>query len=307
MSDQDDAEAGGPQRFSQEISGREDLILSSLQSLDGNHLRSNRYLQKTKGIVDLEGSIDHTLVFQLGGSLNVRRFYDGKLSGVADRYRATTLIPAHRPSQWDLGGEVDVLHLYMDDAVLKSIAEEGFGFSFSEVEILDRMCVDDEVIAALAPILLQEMASDDPMSRLMLDSFDQVITTHILRRYSNRGEETSAVIAQEPRKDSTDLIPKACAYLLERQSENISLQEVADHVGLSKFHFQRRFRTSLGLSPHEYVMQARIKKVRDLLESAAPLADIAFECGFSSQQHMTNVFTRYMSVSPGRYRRQIQK
>ncbi|MEM8770426.1 MAG: AraC family transcriptional regulator [Pseudomonadota bacterium] len=305
MADEGDKSVRATRRFNEEMK-RSDLILSELLSLDGNRLRASRSLQETEGVVAVEGSIDHTLVFHLGGSLNVRRFYDGKLTGVADRYRMTTMMPAHRKAEWDLGGEVDVLHLYIDDTTLKSIAEEGFGLDFSAVEVLDIMGVDDDVIAALAPILMQEMASGDPASRLMLDSFDQVIATHILRRYSSRGQEAAAIIARESQEDRDGSISKACTYLLERQSENVSLQDVSDHVGLSKFHFQRRFRTALGVSPHEYVMQARIKHVRDLLKGTMPLADVALECGFSSQQHMTNVFSRYMSISPGRYRKQVK-
>ncbi|MGF1462709.1 MAG: helix-turn-helix domain-containing protein [Maricaulaceae bacterium] len=291
-------------RFNEELR-RTDIILSELQTLDGQRLRAARLLQESTGVFRISGAADHTLGFQLGGSNTVKRFYEGQLSGIVNKLRHTTVLPAFRASEWDLGGEIDVLDIYMDDATLRGIAEEGFGFKAGDVEILDRICVDDEVIAALAPILLAEMASDDPASALMLDSFDQVIATHILRRYSSRSREAEAVVAAPPPQPNADMVAKAKAYLLERQAENVSLDAVARHVGLSKFHFQRRFRAELGLSPHEFVQQARIKQVRDLLKGPASLAEIAVDCGFSSQQHMTNAFTRHMGVSPGRYRKQI--
>lgn len=308
MSDDEDEDGiGGLERLRHyDVLQHSGLVMNTLHALDGQKLRASRALLDTDGKIDIPGSRDHTLVFNLGGSLNVRRFYDGKLSGVVNRLRTTTIVPAFRSSEWDIGGESDVLHIYIDDSTLRSIAEEGFGTGMKDVEILDTMSADDEVISALAPLIMQEMTSGGPASSLMLDSFDQVIATHLLLRYSSRGEQAKAVISKPSPAQDRDLVARITTYLIDRLDENVSLQDVADHVGLSKFYVQRRFRSELGLSPHEFVLQARLKKARDLLRGDTSLADIAYDCGFSSQQHMTNAFTRHMGLSPGRYRKHIR-
>jgi AraC-like DNA-binding protein/quercetin dioxygenase-like cupin family protein len=90
--------------------------------------------------------------------------------------------------------------------------------------------------------------------------------------------------------------------LIERDhSRNISLQELADVARLSPFHFQRVFRRELGVSPHEYLIQVRIRKAREYLETGVSTAQVAVDTGFVDQSHFTRHFKRQVGVPPGKY------
>ena len=85
--------------------------------------------------------------------------------------------------------------------------------------------------------------------------------------------------------------------------ENISLNDLAAAVALSRFHFARMFRQSVGTSPHEYVLQQRLERARTMLSRTnASLLEIAGCCGFADQSHMNRVFRKRVGQTPGQYR-----
>jgi AraC family transcriptional regulator len=64
------------------------------------------------------------------------------------------------------------------------------------------------------------------------------------------------------------------------------------------------FRAATGLTPHQYVLEQRLHRARQLLEQKeTALADIAVACGFSVQTHMTDNFRKHLGITPGEYRR----
>ena len=84
----------------------------------------------------------------------------------------------------------------------------------------------------------------------------------------------------------------------------VSLAELAAACNLSVRHFTRAFRQSTGGSPHDWLIERRIDRAKDLLlASSQSLTEIAATCGFADQSHFTRVFTRAMGTSPGAWRR----
>ncbi len=92
-------------------------------------------------------------------------------------------------------------------------------------------------------------------------------------------------------------------YVEDRLAQPISLRSLAAVAGLSPMHFARRFRQATGMSPYAYVTGRRVAKAQGALaDRRRCLAQIALDCGFSSQAHLTTVFGRAVGLTPGRYR-----
>lgn len=98
-------------------------------------------------------------------------------------------------------------------------------------------------------------------------------------------------------------VRRAIEYIHANLSEDVHLEDIAGAAGLSTFHFARVFRKTTGMAPHRYLIQARVRKVKELLrESELCLAVIANEVGFSDQSHMSKVFRCFTGVTPRTFR-----
>jgi len=85
--------------------------------------------------------------------------------------------------------------------------------------------------------------------------------------------------------------------------ENICIQALASIAGLSMYHFARAFKQSEGMTPHEYLIQCRVRRAKDLLaETDLPLSEIALASGFSDQSHCARRFREHVGVTPSSYR-----
>ena len=92
-------------------------------------------------------------------------------------------------------------------------------------------------------------------------------------------------------------------YIEAHLEENIGIQILANIVGLSMFHFARAFKQSKGLTPHDYLIECRVRRAQDLLANTnLSLSEIAMAAGFADQSHCTRRFRERVGVTPSDYR-----
>jgi AraC-like DNA-binding protein len=78
---------------------------------------------------------------------------------------------------------------------------------------------------------------------------------------------------------------------------------LAGIAGLSVFHFAREFKQSTGVTPHEYLVQRRVKRAQNMLaRTDFSLSDVALASGFSDQSHLTRHFRRMLGTTPREFR-----
>lgn len=88
-----------------------------------------------------------------------------------------------------------------------------------------------------------------------------------------------------------------------RLAEPLHLEDLADFAGMSIRQFSRSFRGSTGLSPHQYIIRARVEHARKLiLTTAHSLDEIAWFAGFAGRNHMATSFAKVLGVSPSHFR-----
>lgn len=78
------------------------------------------------------------------------------------------------------------------------------------------------------------------------------------------------------------VLTKAKSYLDGRRGERVSLTELAQAVGVSPFHLQRRFKEAFGVSPRDYQEAHRVEAVKSSLQNGSRVADAVFEAGYGS-------------------------
>lgn len=102
------------------------------------------------------------------------------------------------------------------------------------------------------------------------------------------------------------IIQSAINYIDKNYTHNITLDDIAEQVHLSKIYFHKIFLDATGQTPHDYLLSKRISSVKFLLTATdKSFSEIASDCGFSSQSYMTYVFKKKMSCTPTQYKKQL--
>lgn len=114
----------------------------------------------------------------------------------------------------------------------------------------------------------------------------------------------SRALDGRPRRPlSAGPVSRAVQALRDDPARPVTLADLAQLSGLSRFHFLRSFARATGQTPHAFRLQARLHLARRLILAGQPLAAVAAEAGFADQSHLTRLFTRSYGMTPGGYAR----
>ena len=157
---------------------------------------------------------------------------------------------------------------------------------------------DEEVFHKMS-LLAEEFGNEEtPYRTLMIRAHILEICAHLCRFYSSEEK----IEASETHLLSC--IKMALGHIHTNYKGNISLDEIAELVGLSKFYFAREFRRITGYTLVAYINLVRCEKAKKMLsENRLSVGVISEECGFSNQSYFTKIFTAYTGRRPGEYRK----
>jgi AraC family transcriptional regulator len=97
---------------------------------------------------------------------------------------------------------------------------------------------------------------------------------------------------------------ESALWLDDNAGEAVDLETTAGRAGLSPFHFLRVFSKVLGVTPHQYLVRARLRRAARLLTDATlPVTDVALDAGFADLSNFVRTFRRAAGVSPREFRR----
>ena len=162
----------------------------------------------------------------------------------------------------------------------------------------------DPILAHLAQVLALTLDTQSEASPLFVEQLGVTIGTHLLDRYGNAPSQSN----QKNRRLSGLHEARAKDMLLAKAQENVSIEEIANACNLSRSYFIRAFRETTDRTPHQWLLERRIDRARDLLKhSDSSLSEIAVACGFSDQSHFTRTFSQMVGTPPGSWRRQVRR
>jgi AraC family transcriptional regulator len=199
-----------------------------------------------------------------------------------------------------LEAALESLHVYLRGAVLREVAAEFFDGDPDRVELVPRLGYRDTLIEQLALGIREALTDSDPAT-VYVDHLARALSARLIRAHSNLMPQ--AVERRRAGLTRTQLA-RATEFMDANLSERLSLSEIAEAAGLSPAHFIRQFKASRGMAPHKYLVRLRLERAMRLLrETDSSIAQIAFDCGFSHQEHMTRFFGRLAGTTPAVFRR----
>jgi AraC family transcriptional regulator of adaptative response/methylated-DNA-[protein]-cysteine methyltransferase len=114
---------------------------------------------------------------------------------------------------------------------------------------------------------------------------------------------TATLVQLEDRARDYHRMERALGWLADHWQDHPSLDEAAEAVGLSPFHFQRIFTRWAGVSPKTFVGAIAHAEARRSLEAGASVLDAAFDAGLSGPSRLHDLFIAQEAVTPGEARR----
>jgi AraC family transcriptional regulator len=186
----------------------------------------------------------------------------------------------------------DCYHQFIDDLNLK------YSFFFSNPNILSLLLKSTPETEYLHYQIMKNIrhAGKLEMDNLVLGLLKQIVLTITNNTIDDKVENSLKM-------HHLYTMERAKEYIHENFSSNISLYELSRHSHVSPFHFSRIFKKFTSFSPHQYLMNIRLKHAEMLLKnSSMPISEISFSAGFSSAEHFATTFKQKYKTNPTSYR-----
>ena len=244
----------------------------------------------------------HTLTFVYAGAIEgAHRWAEGPWEPFdlrAEGHVTTRPAGCSVSLRWTADKPVHTTSLYLAPGRLEDVGLQ-MGMAPARVELKTTFSRADPVLESLARALRHVAASDDAEDPLYLQTALQSITVRLLRHHS----VTPPNEREEPGRLSRNRVRRVERFVRAHLDSDLSLDDLAEAVTLSKYHFSRRFKKRTGQSPYQFVIYERVRAAQRLLrKTTRPLAQIALDVGFGSQSHFTRTFKQHTGVPPGQYR-----
>jgi AraC family transcriptional regulator len=184
--------------------------------------------------------------------------------------------------------------------LLQRAMEEVFGADAAHARLRDISAFTDPVLNSWMEQVREELMRRHA-SPLFLQGIAQAIAIHLARNYAetvNESRSGSPALPGYKLRQITD-------WMAENVAEEFNLDRLAAQAGLSKFYFNRLFKSAMGVSPSHYYINLRMDAARRLLrETKKSVVEVALDVGYANPSHFAQLFRRETGLSPSDYRRQ---
>lgn len=247
-------------------------------------------------------SKDHLLVLHRDGPVQVESLTDRNIGRRIVPAGAIHMISPGADFGINLTGMIETVHVYIRRSVIEEVALEMVDGDPSRLEIPSSIVDCDNALHALIDASAYAVEDESLGSSMFADYLSRTIAAQLIRSYSK-----ARLKGGGRGSSSTSLSPtlsEAVEYMTANIDTAINLSDIAQATNRSSSHIARMFRTELGMPPHRYLINLRVEKARRLLEKTSmSIAEIAYECGFAHQEHLTRLFRRHCGTTPAVYRR----
>lgn len=285
-------------RLLEAIEGSTGMRTRSVVLTEGEDLRIARLQQAAPDRCDTDAGTDHALIVDLAGTTDVERWRGSNRVGLGAPPHSVTTMSAGLPHTWRFS-QSDVLHVHVPHQRIVEVFASIEIDDGSGLEIVDVTGEPDIAAKHLALGMIAE-ARDGPVPKLFADTIGLAFAQILVSRYSNRAGDPRLLsnAASMARPDERRL---RCAvdYIEAHLDEDLSLAAIASAACMSVSWLKTSFRATVGKPVWAYVQERRLERARLLLSDPdLSLAQIAYDCGFSSHSHMTRLFKRRYGVPP---------
>ena len=190
--------------------------------------------------------------------------------------------------------ETEFIVLSLEPSLVNSIVYESV--DPDRVEIVPRLQENfDPLIYGIGLAFKREVESGGIGGWLYIDALTTALSIHLLHQYSAR----KPLLQEYINGLSKYKLRRVIDYIDSHLAENLSLEKLAHEADMSQYYFARLFKQATGYSPHQYIIQCRVMRAKQLLlQGKMGITDVAHMVGFADQSHFTYHFKRLLGVTP---------
>jgi AraC family transcriptional regulator len=242
----------------------------------------------------------HLICINIGHSFTREFEKDRRFHRVQRARGAITFFPSHQPFSGRLkaegGGFANLLFLALNPLFVSRVAE-GLELDVDRIELVEQRRGTDPTFRHIAMALRAGIQTGDALDRMYGESLSTALAVHLLREYGVAVPEPKKRYPRLPREK----LMRAVEYIQDQLGTDLTVSGIAQAVYMSPYHFTRLFKESTGQSPHQYVVEARVRKAKELLTAGKfTISEVAHHVGFSDQSHLTRHFKRVFGLPPQR-------
>ncbi|MFB2936706.1 helix-turn-helix domain-containing protein [Aerosakkonemataceae cyanobacterium BLCC-F154] len=257
-------------------------------------------LQNPPGEGNCHFEDEHTLFLSLTPRpIHYVQIQDGKTFTGLYRQGDILITPANIPLfvRWE--GEENCLQIRLKSKFLQNIARETLDRDCDRLQLIPEFQLHNSQIEAIAMMLFQESQQQTSDNQLYLDSLANILAVNLLRHHATTKPQLPVYEGGLPPSQLQQILDYVDANL----DGDLRLENLAQLLDMSQFHFSRLFKQSIGSSPHQYLIQQRVERAKQLLKiSDRSIIEIALDCGFNSHSHLTKQFRQITGMTPKAYR-----
>ena len=242
----------------------------------------------------------HVVVINIGHSSTWEFKKEGQFRRFFKARGAISFFPSHQPFSGRLKVERGVfanfLFLTLDPVFVSRVAQ-GLELDADRIELVEQRRSTDPALRHIALALRAGVQSGDAVDRMYGEALSTALGVHLLREYGAAVLGPKRQYGGLPREK----LVRAVEYIQDQLDTDLTVSGIAQAVGLSPNHFTKLFKESTGQSPYQYVVEARVRKAKELLTTAKfTISEAAHHVGFVDQSHLTRHFKRVFGLPPKR-------
>jgi AraC family transcriptional regulator len=251
---------------------------------------------------DLDGLmyLQHVIAINIGPPITCEFKKSGRLQRMCKSKGTICLSPSHetlfrRCRTPEENGFADVLCVALDPLFVSQTAE-ALEIYPDRIELVEQQRPADPAIWNIALALRAGLQALPTSDAIYGESLATALAVHVLREYGRVG------VAVQPAHSglSREKLMIATSYIHDHLNMDLTVAGIARAVHMSPHHFMLLFKQSTGQSPYRYVIEARVRKARDLLNSGKfSISEVTYQAGFADQSHLTRHIKHVYGVTPG--------
>ena len=224
--------------------------------------------------------------------IQVDRTLDGKRSDRPVKQGDIIIIPANIAHQSSWQGDSQFIMLTFNHEFFARAIDRS-----KKVQLIPNFATSDPLILQIG-IAFKKALQNNTYSRLYIDTMANALFVHLMQYYSS----IEPILKEYNDGLSRRKLQLVIDYIQANLERDLSLEELANLVGMSPCYFSKLFKQSTGITPHKYVIRARIEGAKKLLiQGKMSIADIAQTVGFAHQSHLNLHFKRLVGVTPKQF------